>query len=747
MTSVHSERRVAYEFGPYRIDLDTYGLYRNGEPVPVPPKAFELLLILVEHRGRMIRRDELIRKLWPDTIVEDGNLTVHISALRKIFGDNPDASQYIQTSARRGYRFVPEVRELDGHPPAAPAGSGPPVQAGAGGGGWAARTAIDQVFHLQDWSLRHRLMMVMLPIWLLVIALICILVLVSYNFSEGAFSNGSDLASWTIVPLTTDSGRETRAAFSPDGNRIAFVRHGEKDGNADLYVRQLIDGSQPMRLTANHGDDVDPVWSPDGQWLAFYRRAVEGDGVFIMPSVGGAERQLISTWSNRFDFDSHTWLHWSPNGVWLAVSDKNSEEEPFSLFLVSPETGEKRRLTSPPASVVGDCSPAFAPDGKSVAFVRAGAAGVGDLYLISIDGRELKRITFAGQNIGSLTWAPDGRELVYSVRQGEGGRLFRIRIRDGNPQWIEACGNEALYPAFSSLNHQLAWTQCTVDTDIHRIEISGHSEMTGRDLSSGLIVSTKEEVSPEYSPDGRRIVFVSTRSGNPEIWICGSEGEDPLRLTSFRGPLVGSPRWSPDNKQLVFDGRLDGNAEIFVISSEGGQPRRLTHDPAEDIVPNWSHDGRWIYFTSNRTGRLQIWKLPVSGGEAVQVTTEGGFESTESADGRSIYYTQDRGLSAIWQAPVAGGREQPLYDFGQKDYSRMWTIRPEGIYFAIPGPGSGSIVRRFNPALGQATTVAVVDGSLPSSVSGLAISPDGKYLLFPRVIKRDGDLMMIEKFR
>jgi Tol biopolymer transport system component len=255
-----------------------------------------------------------------------------------------------------------------------------------------------------------------------------------------------------------------------------------------------------------------------------------------------------------------------------------------------------------------------------------------------------------------------------------------------------------------------------------------------------------EDIAPSYSPDGKRIVFPSSRSGNPEIWACGSEGENPIRLTSFNGPLAGSPRWSPDGKQVVFDGRPGRNADIFVVSSEGGQPRRLTEDPAEDIVPSWSRDGRWIYFTSNRSGRLQIWKIPAEGGEAVQVTKQGGFEATESPDGQWLYYSQDRGSAAIRRIPVGGGEESPVYDFQQSGYSRMWSVVADGIYFATSESTSKSTIKFLSLPSGTVTTVASIDGSLPNSNSGLTISPDGKSLLFPLVVERGGDLMIIENF-
>ncbi|HKX30585.1 MAG TPA: DUF5050 domain-containing protein, partial [Blastocatellia bacterium] len=468
---------------------------------------------------------------------------------------------------------------------------------------------------------------------------------------------------------------------------------------------------------------------------------------YTIPSLGGTERRLTGTWSKRFDFGSHTWLHWSPDGKWLALSDKTSEGETFSLYLVSPATGEKHRLTTPPASDIGDCSPAFSPDGKSVAFVRVSGAGVGDIYLVPVDGGEPRRITFDGTDISSMAWTPGGRELIFAVRHGERSRLFRIPVEGGTPTWVAASGSDARYPAFSRQGGRLAWTQHRLNTDIFRIAIKDSGDSSKPVSGEGLITSTLEENAPSYSPDGKRIVFASGRSGNPEIWACGNEGENPIRLTSFGGPLSGSPRWSPDGKLVVFDGRPDRNADIFIVSGEGGQMRRLTTDPAEDIVPSWSHDGRWIYFTSNRTGRLQIWKMPADGGEAVQVTKQGGFEAVESPDGQWLYYTQDRGSSAIRRMPVNGGEETLLYDFHQTIYSRMWTVAPEGIYFATAESTAVSAIKFLSLPGQNVSTVASIDGKLANGVSALTVSPDSKWILFPLVVERGGDLMIIENFR
>src|SRR5262249_54196061 len=101
-----------YEFGPFRIDVAERLLLREGEAVPLTPKAFETLLLLVESRGHTVEKDELMRRLWPDTFVEEANLTNNISLLRKGLEESPNGHEYIRTVPRRGHRFVGDVRTL-----------------------------------------------------------------------------------------------------------------------------------------------------------------------------------------------------------------------------------------------------------------------------------------------------------------------------------------------------------------------------------------------------------------------------------------------------------------------------------------------------------------------------------------------------------------------------------------------------------------------------------------------------------
>jgi Tol biopolymer transport system component len=183
------------------------------------------------------------------------------------------------------------------------------------------------------------------------------------------------------------------------------------------------------------------------------------------------------------------------------------------------------------------------------------------------------------------------------------------------------------------------------------------------------------------------------------------------------------------------------------MSVEGGQPRRLTTHPAEDVAPSWSRDGRWLYFGSTRTGRFEIWKVPVGGGPSVQVTRRGGFEAYEAADGRYLYYLKGRAVPGIWRVPVNGGEESLVTDQNQAGLWRSWRIAPQGIYYATSAGPRGPRLEAFDLATGKIHLVAPMLKEPGINIPGLAVSPDGRTLLYTQRDQSGSDIMMVDGFR
>jgi dipeptidyl aminopeptidase/acylaminoacyl peptidase len=197
------------------------------------------------------------------------------------------------------------------------------------------------------------------------------------------------------------------------------------------------------------------------------------------------------------------------------------------------------------------------------------------------------------------------------------------------------------------------------------------------------------------------------RPGVENIWICDSDGSNPVQLTSF-DKLTGTPRWSPDGRRITFDSLEAGDWNEYVIDADGGIPRRLTPEASAESTASWSRDGRWVYFASDRTGTEQIWKIPPEGGEAVQVTRDGGHYGEESWDGRYLYYSKAE-AGPIWRMPTRGGEATEVLP-GPIDWLN-WALSRGGLYFHSTAPGDAGepehLIRHldFSRPAGSATCI------------------------------------------
>lgn len=546
-------------------------------------------------------------------------------------------------------------------------------------------------------------------------------------------------ANWRVLPLTSYPGNESHATFSPDGNQVAFTWNGAGEEKWDIYVKGVGVGT-PLRLTTDPDNDVAPAWSPDGQHIAFLRESADRSAVMLIPALGGLERKLADVWPHRLGLEA-PFLAWAPDGQTLAMVDKQTPEESLSLYLLRVASGERQKLTTPPANWLGDSCPAFSPDGKSLAFVRTSSVSVQDVYVLPVSGGEPQRLTRDNRRIFGMAWNPATNRIVFSSNRGTNSRLWQITPAGGEPERLPGIGENAAFLTIARQGRRLAYTRSQIDTNIWRYSLETKA-------ATRLISSTRHDMGPQYAPDGKRIVFSSNRSGSMEIWMCDSEGKNVSQLTSFEGPPTGSPRWSPDGRWIAFDSRPNGNPDVYVVASEGGVPRRLTTDAAEDIVPNWSRDGKWIYFASNRTGTYQVWKTPAAGGEATQVTRQGGFFAVESAEGRYLYYVKGLNMPGLWRIPLAGGEETPVLESLRAGYWAYWAPAEKGIYYLERedvADGQRKFRLRFFDPETRKDRVAMDLERRPFN-SGLSLAPDEKSILYTQVDSSDTDIMLVEDF-
>jgi serine/threonine protein kinase len=560
-------------------------------------------------------------------------------------------------------------------------------------------------------------------------------VLVLAGIAYFSFGNEKALGPPRIQPLTGFDGLEADAAFTANGRRVAYSSGTGNTSAASIYVKQ-VGGGPPLALTEGASFDFSPAWSPDESSIAFVRNDPGGSpAVYVVPALGGPARQIASIRPAGPDRASRA-VSWLADGKELLVSDRAAAGTSAAIFALSVATGEKRKLTSPPAGSIGDGSPELSPDGRTIAFIRWMGNSVSEICLQPLGENAARQLTYDGQRISGLAWAAGGGAIVFSSLRGALPALWRISLGGGGPEPLAGVGPDAVLPAVAREGNLLAYTRQFQNCNLWRIPLASKGQ------AQIFNSSPREDVSGVYSPDGKRVAFSSNRSGAFEIWLADSDGSHPQQLTAFRGPITGSPRWSPDGKWIAFDSRPGGHSAVFVIQTEGGAPRQLTEGQHDDIVPSWSHDGASVYFCSNRSGEGQIWRVPAGGGSAVQVTANGGFESIESADGAWLYFSKESG--GIWRShPGAGNEEKVFSGFT----SRFWTVAGGSLFYLDLGAKPRPTFTELDLASHKVTRLGLMAGKVAWGMSGLSISPDRQWLLYAETDRLVSQINLAENFR
>jgi serine/threonine protein kinase len=569
------------------------------------------------------------------------------------------------------------------------------------------------------------------------------------------------------APITSEAVFESNATFSPDGNQVAYARTTDGSDTRSIYIKIIGVSGPPRRLTTQTGDDFSPAWSPDGRYLAFLRKKTIDDTiatVLRIPLTGSPEQTLaeVSLPAGRW-FGPQ--LAWFPNGRWLIIDDCRTPKEPCGLSLLSVDTREKHRLTTPPSGAGDDDGPAVSPDGRWLAFSRGSVIReISQLYLLELAGDlqpegEPKQITYDDQAHDSPVWTADGRELLFISGMWETANLRRMPVSNGHAgtqQRLGFAGQYVGWPAISRQGQRVVYSRFVRTTwEIWRVKTSDNSGKAVRPVK--LIWSTQSDEDPDYSPDGKRIAFKSSRSGKQEIWVCDSDGSNPIQLTSSVGSATQGANWSPDGRSILFTSTVEGRSDLFLVNSQGGTPNRLMPNTSAGRLSQgslsqgsgrFSRDGRWIYFDSDRDGQPQIWKIPAdpnrSGEKAVQVTRkgEGGIESP---DGKYFYYLGESNLnsSPLMKVPVEGGKETQVLPSVTRG---NFAVVDEGIYFIAPNQKQFAM-QFLSFASGKTTRIA--DIGEPGFVLSVSPGPKGvsRSILYAQHEPFTANLMLVEKFR
>jgi Tol biopolymer transport system component/DNA-binding winged helix-turn-helix (wHTH) protein len=682
----------------------------DGNEEQLEPRLMDLLIHLCRGGERVFNRRELLDEVWKDQVVNEEALTRAVSELRRVLGDDRTAPRYIETIRKGGYRLLarPEAggsAPVTSEPATAPAVPGRKSRSG------------------------------LLFLAASVLATLAILYLYSGR-GEDRQAVPEPLLS---VPLTTFEGSEQMPALSPDGSMVAFCWNGPDEDNMDIYLQQIGEAA-PLRLTFDEGYDVYPVWTPDGS-ISYIHDAGTESSIFTVPLLGGEPRLVMSA---RHGIRG---LSWTPDGR-LVYADLPAEDAASRLYIRDLQSGHDVMIVDGPADR-GDVMPRVSPDGTTIAFLRQHRTGREDIHVVAVDGGEARLLSDQLGSLEGLAWAADGRSLVCASRMNGNFSLWRIDLANGEPTWLPVHGEWMFFPSVSRNGERLVYEHRWYEKNVWQIE---------REIAPGagvatspLITSSRWDCESRISPDDGRLAFISSRSGFLELWCCQPDGTRPTRLSHFDGPSVTYPAWSHQGGTIAVCASPEGYSNLFLADPDTRELVRVTRGEFHDITPAWSHDDRWLYFGSDRGGEWGLWRIESTAREDQEPqplpTLEGAVRARLTPDGRELWYTR-KNTAGLWRVELqdgmpAGEPIQVLTDLPRRWDWHNWDLWSGGLVF-VDRNEEGTVLVDYSFATGQLTPLAQIPGLANPS---LAVSPDGKKILYARIERSIRDLMLVEGFK
>lgn len=700
------ERHKLYAFGDFRLDRDEEVLFRESTPINLTPKAFHLLKILVRNHGHIVDKHTLISEIWGETFVEDGNLAVNVALLRKVLGDDAAHPRYIETVARRGYRFIADVSQVSENDRSIVA---EPKR------GIIARPYVSQ----RVWAVLGMPMLIFAS-----------LTAASWYYSFWPFSRPEApiLSQPFRSEQLTTTGNAGSAAISPDGKYVAFT--DRNNGKWSIWLRQLATGENIPIAPPSDEHYGGLAFSWDGSLLYFVKAAPRNTlDLYRVSAFGGVPVKLIER-TEGLTSTSRDNKHLSFVRCLYEVADY------CSLFVADADgKNEQRLLTRSQPNRIG--ANQFSPDGRSIVFASGHAAtGGSEFGLSKIDleiSTEYKITQRTFFNIADVKWLPNGKDLLITARENlaDKNSFWKVSTVSGDVSQITKDG---IYYAGFSLDEAATSSVAIRQSNDFRV----------------CIASVDDPGNPQVLADGEFAFFTAGgkivyQSNNNDIWMINADGTEKRQLTNDPSSDI-NPITSANGSQIFFTSNRLGSNHVWRMNMDGTDPQPVSK--IEGGYPRFvTPDGKWVYYQSGLTELFR--RVTTDGSDEIAVPHIDGFANAFSPDGRLLaYFFRDPNEGSKLKINIRNLSDATLVqslaypEANPNPRGLTWLSDNQTLYFVSESNGKYSLWR---------TSLAQ---DIPSFVGGLgtedvlrfAVSSDGRSIVTVRGNWRN-DAILITGFQ
>ena len=696
--TIPAENNQIIRFATFEVDLRGGEVRKGGVRLKLTGQPFQVLAILLEQPGQIVTREELQKRLWPETFVDvDHNLNTAINKIREALSDSAENPRFVETLPRRGYRFLAPVEGLATPVPGTRSDGEPRDRS---------RSPIQMSRHWVG--------------FVLVVFLVGAAV-ISYKL----WRTPTPSPQRTLARLTFDDGLHIGATWSPDGRYIAYASN--RGGKFDIWVQQ-VSGGDPVQITKGPGHNWQPDWSTDGKYIAYRSEDGEG-GLFIMPALGGAgmDRKISAL---------GYYPRWSPDGSKILFQTGHLGL-PSKVFVVNvAESDGPREVLSDVTASIDVMSAVWHPDGKRISIWGwvVAPSPIPSFWTGPIDsgGRAIKTEvspeilsvaeTAAGRGISGwadtdfkLCWATSGKAIYFERTFRDAKNIWRMTVDPGTLRAIAVerltTGTELeVEPSLSPDGKKLAFTS---EAEHVRAWIFPFDAVSGRLTGGGQAASSQGIRAWEgsLSSDGKKLAFSGNRAGKWELWEKSLFDGDELPIAAGDSYLRNEPQWSPDGIQVAYMRLKVSTGEFQAVTRDSKSRNEVPVTEWSDkfmFIDGWSPDGKWLLASvwDPQSGRVEIWKFRATGvhgkEDAIKVVSSdhGGdlWQGQFSPDGQWIVFEEVKSVpanyrSTIYVVSATGGSWIEVTDGKHWDDKPRWSPDGKSIYFLSERDGFFNVFR------------------------------------------------------
>lgn len=675
------------------IDLRAGRVLRGGRPVPLEPKAYDLLVLLASRAGELVTRQEVLDRVWAGVYVTDNAVARVVAQIRRALGDAPKEARFIETVPTRGYRFVaPVTRHLappsqgaEGTPAAVAATPPPPPPTEA----WADRPSaapVPRQVTEAPTTTSH-------PWWAALLSLVAMAaILLAWRTQAPPAGRRSAPEVTERRQVTTSAALDAYPSWSPDGRALAYA--SDRGGRFEIFLRDLALGGDRLALTSDGQHNVQPAWSPDGSTIAYHSSG--RGGIWLVPRTGGAPRQ-VATFGSR--------PSWSPDGRQLAFQGGAYTDPaasafetfgPSSLWVVDVDGGTPRRVTQGWRPEGSHARPTWFRDGRRLFFASQGV-NTTSFWTVDLETGALTRVLDVGARALDTTLTPDGRAAYY-VRMEEHFELWKLPLTPqggaaGAPQRVLAPSELDLrHVAIHPEGTQLAYVAMSTVGGLRSLPL--HPDGVPAGPSTRLAEETARSARrPSFSPDGRLVAFERQSAGQPPgLWLLDL-AKTTVRPLTAQGRVARDPAWSRDGR-LVYHETGDGESVALhawrLAEGTADVITRLADGDHVLLRPRLSPDGTRLAYTRSSEGQLEVWTRTLADGRDTRVARlgDGAAFPVWAPDGRALAVdVWVDGHAQVHVVELASGAVTQVSRDVDHAWVRSWS--PDGQRIAFAGARDG----------------------------------------------------------